>query len=163
MKNSIMHNAIPEHSDANLATANGNANITIAVTVIQIITALRLSITHSLQFHAFHFNAFRSQRVISLNCNLSVSQTICTINPLFASHSKKTGLRHTFLSKLLVHLYHGRHNKSQRAQGHHKNKEIQITYMFLQPARHHSRQHHTKRHETRAEGVMGSLDRKSVV
>ena len=34
MKNNIMHNAIPEHSDASLATANGNTNITAIVTVI---------------------------------------------------------------------------------------------------------------------------------
>ena len=44
MKNNIMHNAIPEHSDASLATANGNANITATVTAIQVVITLRLSI-----------------------------------------------------------------------------------------------------------------------
>ncbi len=44
MKNNIMHNAIPEHSEASLATANGNANITATVTAIQVMIILRLSI-----------------------------------------------------------------------------------------------------------------------
>ncbi len=44
MKNNIMHNAIPEHSEANLATTNGNANITATVAVIHVMIILRLSI-----------------------------------------------------------------------------------------------------------------------
>ncbi len=44
MKNNIMHNAIPEHPDANPATANGSANITAIVTAIQVMITLRLSI-----------------------------------------------------------------------------------------------------------------------
>lgn len=44
MKNNIMHNAIPEHSEASLATANGNANITAIVMAIHIMIILRLSI-----------------------------------------------------------------------------------------------------------------------
>ncbi len=35
IKNNIMHNAIPEHSDANPATAKGSTNITVTVTAIQ--------------------------------------------------------------------------------------------------------------------------------
>lgn len=38
-----MHNAIPEHSEASRATANGNANITTIVMAIQIMIILRLS------------------------------------------------------------------------------------------------------------------------
>lgn len=45
MKNNIMHNAIPEHSEASVATANGNANITAIVTAIQVMITLRLSIS----------------------------------------------------------------------------------------------------------------------
>lgn len=44
MRNNIMHSAIPEHSDASLATANGNANITATVTVIQVMITLQPSI-----------------------------------------------------------------------------------------------------------------------
>mgnify|MGYP006909772267 CR=1 FL=1 len=50
MKNNSMHNAIPEHSGANLATANGNANITAIVTAIHIIISLRLPIAADFQF-----------------------------------------------------------------------------------------------------------------
>ncbi len=45
MKNNIMHNAIPEHSDASLATANGNTNITATVTAIHVMITLRRSIS----------------------------------------------------------------------------------------------------------------------
>ena len=45
MKNNIMHNAIPEYSDASLATANGNTNITATVTAIHIMIILRPSMT----------------------------------------------------------------------------------------------------------------------
>lgn len=45
MKNNIMHNAIPEHSEASRATANGNTNITATVTAIQIMITLRPSMT----------------------------------------------------------------------------------------------------------------------
>lgn len=40
MKNNIMHNAIPEHYEASLATANGNANITAIDTASQVIITL---------------------------------------------------------------------------------------------------------------------------
>ena len=45
MKNNIMHKAIPEHSKANRATTNGNANITATVTTIHVMIILRLSMT----------------------------------------------------------------------------------------------------------------------
>lgn len=45
MKNNIMHNAIPEHSEASFATANGNTNITATVTAIQFMITLRPSMT----------------------------------------------------------------------------------------------------------------------
>lgn len=44
MKNNIIHNAIPEHSDASLATANGNAIIITTDIVSHSIIAFRLSI-----------------------------------------------------------------------------------------------------------------------
>ena len=47
MKNNIMHNAIPEHSDASLATANGNATIITTDIVSHSIIAFRLSISYS--------------------------------------------------------------------------------------------------------------------
>ena len=47
MKNNIMHNAIPEHSGACLATANGNAIIITTDIVSHSIIAFRLSIFYS--------------------------------------------------------------------------------------------------------------------
>lgn len=44
MKNRIIHNAIPEHSDASLATAKGSASITTMVTASHIIIVLFSSI-----------------------------------------------------------------------------------------------------------------------
>lgn len=43
MKNNIMHNAIPEHSEASPPTANGNTNITAKVTAFQVMITLRLA------------------------------------------------------------------------------------------------------------------------
>ena len=48
IKNNIRHNAIPEHSEASLATANGNANITTTLTEIQVMIILRLPIESSI-------------------------------------------------------------------------------------------------------------------
>lgn len=47
MKNNIMHNAIPEHSDASLATVNGNAIIITTDIVSHSIISFRLSIYYS--------------------------------------------------------------------------------------------------------------------
>jgi hypothetical protein len=47
MKNNIMHNAIPEHSEASFATANGNAIIITTDNVSHSIIAVRLSISYS--------------------------------------------------------------------------------------------------------------------